>query len=118
MFRLRSLPFRAPLAVLLVIATGLALAAPAHAADKKKKNQPAADQPAGPLKFPFDPKTLVWPSPPALPRIHWLDYFTGEKIDYSKLNSKQAKSSWMDRLAGEQSVPEKNASNQLPFQLL
>jgi len=119
MFRLRSLSFRAPLAVLLVIATCLALAGPAHAVDKKKKKpQPAADQPVGPIKFPFDPKTLVWPGAPALPRIHWLDYFTGQKIDYSKLNAKQARASWMDRLAGDQSTTEKDNSKQIPFQLI
>ena len=119
MFRLRSLSFRAPLAVLLVIATCLALAGPAHAVDKKKKKpQPAADQPVGPIKFPFDPKKLVWPAPPSVGRIHWLDYFAGMKIDYSAAASAKAKQTWMDRLAGAQSDTEQTNSKAFPFQLI
>ena len=84
--------------------------------DKKKK--------AGPVENPLqkriaiDTSNLVWPQPPELPRIRWVQEFTGEKIDWAKFDSKQKKQkqSWMDRLAGTQSVAQQNIK--LPFQLI
>ena len=111
--RLRNLPV-----VLLLAVSALALHPAAFASNKKKQPQPAAEPAAGPRKFPFDPKTLAWPSPPALPRIHWLDYFAGQPIDFAPDNGGKPKASWMDRLAGVQSDAEKANSKKLPFQLI
>src|SRR5579871_1601980 len=96
----------------------LALASPLCGA-AKKKNAPAAAPAAetGPRKFPFDPKTLVWPSPPNIARIHWLNYFAGAKIDYTPVAETKPKASWMDRLAG--GVPQTDKVNKnFPFQMI
>src|SRR5438067_11871950 len=88
-----------PLAVLFLI--GLSVALPLFSAAKKKKAAaPAPAAEAGPRKFTFDPKTLVWPSPPNIARISWVDYFAGAKIDFASQTSAKTKASWMDRLAG------------------
>ena len=104
------------LAVLLLVA--LAVATPHTArADKKKKADTSTPE-VGPRKFPFDTSKLVWPSPPNVARIHWLDYFAGEKIDYTPPPSGKAKASWMDRLAGGESQEEKFNAKTFPFQLI
>lgn len=95
------------------------LALPLHA-DKKSKTK-KTDTPAeadGPRKFPFDPKTLAWPSPPNIARVHWLDYFAGMKIDYSPAATAKPKASWMDRLAGAQSEDQKVNVKTFPFQMI
>jgi sugar lactone lactonase YvrE len=120
MFRLpfNSMRARKLLAVLLLLAFGLALPFSAGA-DKKKKKADAAPAPeAGPRKFPFDPTKLVWPSPPYIGRVHWLDYFAGAKIDYTPPVTAKPKATWMDRLAGGQSQAEKFNPKTFPFQLI
>jgi DNA-binding beta-propeller fold protein YncE len=107
-----------PAALLLLVALAISFPLAAHA-DKKKKTKGAnTSAPApGPNKFPFDPKQLVWPAPPNIARVHWLDYFAGAKLDYSPTAVKP-KASWMDRLAGEQSDSDKSQSKPMPFQLI
>jgi DNA-binding beta-propeller fold protein YncE len=106
------------LALLLMLLAALATLPVVAHAGKKKKAQPApAAAESGPRKFPFDPKKLVWPSPPSVARIKWLDYFAGSKIDYSPAATKP-KASWMDRLAGGQSEQEKVNPKTFPFQLI
>src|SRR5271165_4316757 len=104
-----------PLAVLLLLALGLAFPFSAIA-DKKKKSDPAPEM--GPRKFGFDPTKLVWPSPPNIGRVHWVDYFAGAKIDYSSAANSKPKATWMDRLAGGQSEEEKFNPKTYPFQLI
>jgi DNA-binding beta-propeller fold protein YncE len=120
MFRLpfNSMRARKPLAVLLLLALGLALPYSASADKKKKKADTAPAPVAGPRKFPFDPTKLVWPSPPNIARVHWLDYFAGEKIDYTPAADAKPKATWMDRLAGGQSQAEKYNAKTFPFQLI
>ena len=108
---------RKPFTLLLLFALVLAIPFSAHA-DKKKKKTPATASVTGPRKFPFDPTKLVWPSPPSIGRIHWLDYFAGSKIDYTVSPKTKAKATWMDRLAGEQSQSEKFNPKTFPFQLI
>ena len=105
------------LAAMLLLALGFASPHFANA-DKKKKSDTAVAPAAGPRKFPFDPKTLVWPSPPNIARVHWLDYFAGSKIDYTPPANNKPKASWMDRLAGGQSEAEKVNLKTFPFQLI
>jgi len=104
-----------------LLALLLVSAGPAYAG-KKKKPAPAA---AGPklseqrVKAYFDISKIVWPNPPAIPRIKFLDLFTGEKVDpnlFSKKNEKP-KQKWMDRLAGTKPVEEVSIK-ELPFQLI
>lgn len=87
-------------------------------AGKKKKAEPAKAPEVGPRKFSFDPTKLVWPGPPNIGRIHWLDYFAGEKIDYTPAATAKPKASWMDRLAGGQSDTEKLNTKTFPFQMI
>ena len=83
--------------------------------NKKKKADANAEQPAP--KPEIDTSKLVWPSPPSIARVRYLNYFAGEKIDTSA-TPKKKKQSWMDRLAGEQGQTEKYDVKTFPFQLL
>ena len=103
--------------VFLMLALCLSLPFTAAAAKKKKADAtPAA--PAGPRKFPYDPTKLVWPNPPNIARVKWLDYFAGEKVDYTPAATAKPKASWMDRLAGGQTDAEKFNPKTFPFQLI
>ncbi|MGB6688761.1 MAG: 6-bladed beta-propeller [Terracidiphilus sp.] len=114
--RFNSMRIRKPLTVLLLLALGLGFPFSANAGKKKKADTAATD--VGPHKFPFDPTKLVWPSPPNIARVHWLDYFAGEKIDYTQAANAKPKATWMDRLAGGQSETEKFNPKTFPFQLI
>ncbi|HLY18000.1 MAG TPA: 6-bladed beta-propeller [Bryobacteraceae bacterium] len=94
--------------------------APAEAGAKKKPATADATK-LGDLrtKAYFDINKIVWPNPPAIARIKFVDLFTGEKVDpnqFSKQN-RRPKQKWMDRLAGAQNVNEIDAGK-LPFQLI
>jgi sugar lactone lactonase YvrE len=65
-----------------------------------------------------DTSKLVWPEPPNIARIKWLNYYTGMKIDYAKVEKKKQKSSWMDRLAGAQQKDMQDIIKDFPFQLI
>ncbi len=72
------------------------LAAPALAGQKNK--QPAAPKPPdGPPKI--DISNIMWPQPPAIARVQYLDYFSAEKKPPQKQQDVKRKS-WMDRMAG------------------
>src|ERR1019366_2862561 len=103
--------------VILLLAVGVSLPFNVHAAKKKKADASATPE-AGARKFPFDPTKLVWPSPPNIARVQWLDYFDGAKIEYSAATNGKPKASWMDRLAGGQSQAEKFNPKTFPFQLI
>src|SRR5580658_5772971 len=107
-----------PSALLLIAAVGIALPFAAHASSKKKTTTDTTQPADGPRKFKFDPKKLVWPSPPNVARVRWLDYFAGAKIDYSVQADSKPKQTWMDRLAGTQSDQEKINPKTFPFQLI
>ena len=86
-------------------------------AGKKKKQEPV--KPAEPPKPQIDISKLVWPAPPSIPRVRYLNYFAGQKIDYTPAAEQpKQKSSWMDRLAGMQDPNNKQHLKDLPFQLL
>src|ERR1019366_9249154 len=75
----------------------LALASPSFAQKKKKD---AAPQPKVSVLDRIDTSKIVWPNPPNITRIKYLNYFAGEKLpDFSAKRAK-SKSAWMDRLAG------------------
>src|SRR6266550_7985865 len=95
----------------------LALALPAAGGDKKKKGN-ASSQQQLPKRVNYDISKIVWPNPPAIARVRFLQQFTGEKIDFNTVvNGKQkVKQGWMDRLAGTK--PQADQNLKLPFQLI
>jgi sugar lactone lactonase YvrE len=116
-FLFNSKRTRKTLALLLLVGLGVALPLPS-AAKKKKAAAPAPAPELGTRRFAFDPKTLAWPSPPNVARVHWVDYFAGAKIDYTQEPNSKPKASWMDRLAGGQQDSEKVNSKTFPFQMI
>ncbi|HTS37193.1 MAG TPA: 6-bladed beta-propeller [Candidatus Solibacter sp.] len=95
------------------------LAAPAFA--ERKKAPPATPQKLGEQRSTghFDIGKIVWPNPPAIARVKFVDLFTGEKVDpnlFTKKNEK-GKQKWMDRLAGTKTTDEIQIKD-LPFQLI
>ncbi len=102
-------------AILASALAALLFPASAAAADKKTKN--TADAPAAPQRIRIDTSNLLWPQPPEIPRIRYIDMYTGEKFDPKILEKpKHEKKNWKDVLAGAQSQGEKNAK--IPFQFL
>ena len=82
---------------------------PALYADKKKKNK------AEELKQPnvldtLDYSKIVWPNPPAITRIKYLSYFCCDKF---VPEPEKKKSSWMDRMAGAETMQQKMAEKPL-----
>jgi sugar lactone lactonase YvrE len=115
-FLFNSIRNRNWVAVLVMLSVGLMFPSTAGADKKKKAEAPAPE--VGPRKFAFDPTKLVWPSPPNIGRIRWVDYFAGAKIDYTPAAKGKPKSSWMDRLAGGQSDEEKVNPKSFPYQMI
>jgi DNA-binding beta-propeller fold protein YncE len=97
----------------------LALVLPTPLRADKKKAAPPAPVSLGEqrVKAYFDIAKIVWPNPPAIPRIAFQELFTGEKIDPSLYTKKGHKQTWMDRLAGTQTTDEIRTDS-LPFQLI
>ncbi len=89
-------------------------------AGKKKKLAPAKPEPVGPVYDPakLDTTKLVWPEPPNIARIKWLNYYAGMKVDYTKAEKKKQKSSWMDRLAGSEQKDMQDVIKDFPFQMI
>lgn len=111
---------RARLLAGLIAVLAFVLVSPSALHAGKKKDQPPPD----PAKLGdqritgyFDVAKIVWPNPPAIPRIAFKDLFTGEKIDRSLYEKKSRKATWMDRLAGTQPASEVQVQD-LPFQLV
>jgi DNA-binding beta-propeller fold protein YncE len=86
-----------------------------------KKKQAAANTPGpGQQRLQFDIRKIVWPNPPAIARIRFLDMYTGQKIDWSMFDKKKEKTrqKWMDRLAGNKPPSEQIDLSKLPYQLV
>ena len=93
--------------VLLIVIT---LTMPFAAYGGKKKKQEAAAPKAPPV---IDYSNIVWPNPPAIARIRYLNFYAAQPLkDLDKPKTK--KEGWMDRLAG--TTPEADAPH-LFFQL-
>ena len=65
--------------------------------DKKKKDQPQEQKSVLDM---IDKSKIVWPQPPNIARVKYMDYFAGEKLPDFNAQAAKNKSSWMDRLAG------------------
>ena len=118
MFKFRSDRIRGSKALLIMFVL-LALLVPTSSFAGKKKKQAAPAKPAEAPKPQIDVTKLVWPGPPSIPRVRYVGYFAGQKIDTTPASEQpKAKSSWMDRLAGTEPANRKGALKPLPFQLL
>ncbi len=82
--------------MLLALSVALALPCSVHGRDKKKKAAPEAGKPN--FLEQLDYSKIVWPNPPAITRIRYLNYFSGEKFRGKGADKKKV--AWMDRLAG------------------
>lgn len=73
-------------------------------AKDKKKNQNDQEEPVTvrrdnrKLLESIDLSKIVWPNPPAITRIRYLTYWSGEK--FVEKTTQKKKSSWMERLSG------------------
>lgn len=94
-----------------------------------KDKQKAAPAPKPKTSKPWDRigvdiSKLVWPQPPDVARLKYLDLYTGQKIDWDKVkklvadNSKNHKLSWKDKLAGTDPRGIANSDFKMPFQLM
>jgi DNA-binding beta-propeller fold protein YncE len=100
----------------LAILLALVLASPVFSyGSKNKKPDPDAPPPAPPK---IDASKLVWPNPPNIARVRWLNYYAGMKIDYTPPANTKKKQSWMDRVAGTKQTDNTDKLKTFPFQLL
>jgi DNA-binding beta-propeller fold protein YncE len=92
--------FRKMLLLLGVSALALSLTPAAHAGKKKK---PAPEESKIPTLPEVDTSNLVWPDPPEIARIRWLEQYRGEPkpvTPAAQPKKKKSKQDWMLRLAG------------------
>ena len=82
--------------VALALAVILVLLSPSAYGEKKKKKQDAAEKPKPAFMDPSFLSRIVWPNPPAITRIRYLNFFCAQKPPELQVK----KSKWMDRLAG------------------
>src|SRR3954447_15428948 len=91
---------RFSLSIVLTLALILVATPCVFGKDKKDKNIPPA--PTEPqqknILEGLDLSKIVWPNPPAITRIRYLNYWSGEKFVAPKQEKK--KSGWMERVAG------------------
>lgn len=104
------------LAVIGILTIVLALPYGAAAQKKKKATDDATQNQQ--KRANFDLSKIVWPNPPAITRIKFVEQFTGQKIDFDTKANKQQKQKqgWMDRLAGTKPLVDQQMD--LPFQLV
>jgi len=105
------------LALAMLLALTMASSVFAGGGKSKKKQADASTQQQARPKVQIDPSKLVWPSPPSIPRVRYLNYYAGMKFDYTA-QPKAKKKNWMDRLAGTKSANETFNVKDFPFQLL
>src|SRR5438876_202249 len=103
-------------AALMILVLILAIGTQSPLFARKKKQEAAA--PSQTLRARQDTSQLVWPGPPNIGRVEYVQYFSGQKIDMSVAEEpKKPKQSWMDRLAGVQPSPT-GKLKRMPYQLL
>lgn len=102
----------------LVILLVLGLTSPVSVYGSKKKKAEATPQPAPAPNAGVDTSKLVWPNPPNIARVRYLNYYAGMKIDYTPAAATKKKQSWMDRVAGTKQEDNTDKLKTFPFQLL
>lgn len=107
-----SVRFRGTVLVTLSLALVLLAMPGSIAARKKKQAAPPKEQP--PLLDRLDYSRIVWPNPPEITRIKFLNYFDGQPVDRGPAVKK---SSWMDRLAGAEPQGQKGYATKPHYEL-
>ncbi|MFB3815069.1 MAG: 6-bladed beta-propeller [Terriglobales bacterium] len=105
------------IAVLLVAVALLALPVSLCGKDKdkdKKKADAVAAKPKKHFLEVLDYSKIVWPNPPAITRVRYLNFFSGEK---PRPPEQKKKARWMDRLAGV-SIGDTSKTDKPRFQLV
>jgi DNA-binding beta-propeller fold protein YncE len=86
--------------------------------DKKKKAEPApAPPPEKSILEKLDYSLIVWPQPPAITRVRYLDFFAAQKVEAPKPTAVRKKISWMEKMAGGAPPPAREDSKPF-FQLI
>src|SRR3954469_11096315 len=87
--------------VLMIMTMLLTTATVVLGKDKKKKVPPSEQEGKVVYKNIYeglDLSKFVWPNPPAITRIKYVTYWSGEKLEVQP--QQQKKSSWMERVSG------------------
>jgi len=77
----------------------------------KDKKKAASEQTPKAIDYSY----IVWPNPPAIPRIRYINWYASDKQQRNLEGNVQKKSKWMDRLAG---TPTEQEVFKLPFSLV
>ncbi len=109
---------RRALAALFVLLAMLVASPGALQASDKKKKKTDAPPPAETPKLDIDTSKLVWPNPPNIARVKWLNYYAGMKIDRTPAPTTKKKQSWMDRVAGTKQEDNTDKLKKFPWQLI
>lgn len=110
-------PFSHKMSKIALVMIAVLVALPA-VGQRRKKATPDDNNPANKrTKVDIDISKIVWPSPPAIARVKFMEIKTGQKIDPDLFKAKKGKQSWMDRLAGAQPVGTID-EKKIPYQLL
>ena len=104
----------------LSVAAILVAMIPATAIAGKKKDAADAKPDESTKRISVDTRKLVWPNPPAVARIRFLDMFVGQEIDWNMFDKskRKPKQKWMDRLAGSKPQGEQIDQDKIPYQLI
>jgi len=105
-------PVHAATALVLLIAFALAYPTCAFGSDKNKKKAGSSQSKTPKV---IDYSYIVWPNPPAIPRVRYINWYASDKQKRDVGGNVQKKSKWMDRLAGTQT---KEDVPTLPFSLI
>jgi sugar lactone lactonase YvrE len=81
----------------MVLAMCIASVSSGFAGQKKPAPTAASKAPETPQ---LDISNIVWPQPPSIARLRYLDYFSAQKPEPTKDKPEVKKKSWMDRMAG------------------
>lgn len=94
-----------PITIWLAIITLVFALAPYGYAKKKKKEEPPPQKKSNQIDHSqLDTSRLVWPLPPDVPRIKFLQEIYGEDRPPVPAGQKKKKQGWMDRVAGLQTT--------------
>lgn len=97
-------------AVLVGMLVSLSFIGPATLCAEKKKKEEVAPPTQPNILDKLDFSKIVWPNPPAITRIKYLNYFCCDKYVPKASNKK---STWMDRMAGGQTEAQRQADKPL-----